>query len=106
MGSITKIIKKTYTNPDTGEIVPYKRLAIVGVIDGETRTLEIKLERTELLLAEMLLNSTETPIEAMTVKSMPAKSQHVPLDMSGKSQQPNNETLQAHADFQDGFEPQ
>jgi len=54
-----EIIKKTFNNEATGQIVEYERLAIIGSIGGVTQTLEIKLEKTELMLAKMLLNSTE-----------------------------------------------
>lgn len=53
------IVNKTYTNPDTGEITPYKRLAISGEIGGKTHTLELKLTKAELLSLEMILSTTE-----------------------------------------------
>lgn len=53
-------------NNDNGEIIPYKRLCISGIINGETQTLQIKLSPTEELLAKMLLESEEEPLETVT----------------------------------------
>jgi len=54
-----QIIKKTFNNEATGQAVDYERLAITGIIGGSVQTLEIKLEKTELMLAKMLLDSKE-----------------------------------------------
>jgi len=58
MATIT-ILEKTFKDKDSGENISYNRLAIIGSINGETHTLEIKLEPTQLMLAKMLLASTE-----------------------------------------------
>lgn len=49
-----KIITKEFIS-DTGEITPYRRLAIIGEIQGEPYTLELKLNKSELMLADVLL---------------------------------------------------
>jgi len=53
------ILKQIYDNPTTGEQIPYERLAISGSLNGETMTLELKLEKSQLQLAKALLNSDE-----------------------------------------------
>lgn len=60
-----RIIKKTFTD-DNGNITPYKRLALIGSISGETHTLELKLSAAELLAAEMILSSNEELTVATT----------------------------------------
>lgn len=57
--AVVKIVDKEYNDDETGRSVPYKRLAITGVLGGEIQTLEVKLGKTELQLAELLLKSTE-----------------------------------------------
>lgn len=78
MPAITKIVTHSFTQDD-GTITPYKRLAIVGVLNGETHTLELKLSKSELSLAQALLSSTDTPITEKELK-------------------------EEHQDFQQGFE--
>lgn len=63
MPAIVKITPHTFLNDETGERVNYKRLSIIGVLNGETRTLQVRLSKTELMLAELLLESTGTPDE-------------------------------------------
>lgn len=46
-------------NDDNGVPVNYERLSISGYVGGEVHTLELKLEKSELLLAKMLLTSNE-----------------------------------------------
>lgn len=48
-----------FNNNETGEIVPYKRLCITGSVNGDSHTLELKLSKEQLVLAEMLLTSKE-----------------------------------------------
>jgi len=67
MATIT-ILEKTFKDKDSGENISYNRLAIIGTINGETHTLEIKLEPTQLMLAKMLLASTEE-LETATHKA-------------------------------------
>jgi len=54
---------------DKGEEVNYQRLCISGYVGGELHTLEIKLEKSELLLAKMLLSSTENKPTTVARKS-------------------------------------
>lgn len=51
------VAKKSYTNEKTGEILPYERLCIGGYVEGVYQTLELKLEKTELLLVKIILAS-------------------------------------------------
>jgi len=53
------IIKNTFNDAKTGLPVTYERLAITGYVGGEIQTLEIKLEKSELMLAKILLSSNE-----------------------------------------------
>lgn len=53
-----KVITQQFTN-DNGEQIPYKRLCITGYLGGEIQTLELKLSKSDLLLAELLLTSNE-----------------------------------------------
>lgn len=55
-----RIISKQFTDDKTGEITPYKRLAIIGSLNGEVLTLEVKLSKAELQLAQALLASEES----------------------------------------------
>lgn len=57
--AIVKIVDMEPFENDKGELVKYKRLCISGYLGGEVHTLEIKLEKSELLLAEILLSSKE-----------------------------------------------
>jgi len=53
-----QVVKKSFTN-DEGRTIPYQVLAIIGTVQGSTHTLEVKLNKTEAMLAEMLLTSKE-----------------------------------------------
>jgi len=53
------IIERIYDNPETGDRIPYKRLAISGEVGGEMYTLELKLQKTELMGAQMILANAE-----------------------------------------------
>lgn len=53
------IVQKSFTDDQTGEITPYKRLALSGSIGGEIMTLEIKLTKAELMLANIIMNNSE-----------------------------------------------
>lgn len=57
--AIVKILKLSFTPEGQDDPVKYERLGLIGVIGGETHTLEIKLEPAELKLAKILLSSTE-----------------------------------------------
>lgn len=57
--ALTQVIKKTFTDPNTGQPIEYERLAIIGVLSGETHTLELKLGSSDLKLAKILLSSNE-----------------------------------------------
>lgn len=61
------VAQKSFIN-DSGEPVNYKVIAITGTIDGITHTLELKANKSELLLAEILLNSTGEPAEVKNRK--------------------------------------
>jgi len=52
----TKISEKAFKNQETGETVRYKRLTIAGEINNETQELDFKLTKSELMLAEILLD--------------------------------------------------
>lgn len=69
MPTIVKITPHTFINDETGERINYKRLSIIGVLNGETRTLQVKLSKTELMLAELLLESTGTPDESTAINT-------------------------------------
>lgn len=58
--AMTKTIvqKKSFKN-EQGSDIEYKVLAIIGTISGTPYTLEIKAGKTELAMAEILLNSDE-----------------------------------------------
>lgn len=60
-----KVIEKEFVEQETQRVVPYKRLAIIGYVGGEIHTLELKLSNTEILMAEMLLNSKEKEPETI-----------------------------------------
>lgn len=53
------IIKHEFTDQETGKITPYERLALSGVVGGEITTLELKLGKSELQLAKIILSSKE-----------------------------------------------
>lgn len=57
--SSVKIVEKVYTPEDGSKPFTYERLAIIGSIDGVEHTLELKLEKSEMLLAKILLASNE-----------------------------------------------
>lgn len=93
MPSIVKITSHTFRNDETNEQVDYKRLSIIGVINGETRTLQIKLNKTELMLAELLLSSTGNPDESNAINTLgDHKEQQLKaaLPESGIDQEPFN----------------
>jgi len=54
-----QVIKKSFTNDETGKVAEYERLAITATISGVPHTLEVKLSNAELLAAKMLLSSEE-----------------------------------------------
>lgn len=54
----------TFNDETTGNVVPYERLVISNVLGGEVQSLQLKLSKSELLLAKLLLNSTEQLPEA------------------------------------------
>jgi len=58
MASIS-LVQHIYTNPETLEQIPYKRLAISGTVGTEEYTLELKLIKTELMGAQMILDNAE-----------------------------------------------
>lgn len=62
------VIEQSFEGED-GKPVKYKRLAITGIIDGELHTLELKLSKSELLLAEILLSSKEERPTTQTRKA-------------------------------------
>ena len=64
-----KVIEKVFVDTETQREVPYKRLAIIGYVGGEIHTLELKLSNTEMLMAEMLLNSKEVEPETIVRKA-------------------------------------
>lgn len=55
--AVVSVIKQSFDDPQTGKPINYERLAIMGYIDGQEYTLELKLTPAELLSAKMLLNS-------------------------------------------------
>jgi hypothetical protein len=55
--ALVQIAKRTFNDEKTGKNVEYERLCIIGYLDGVTHTLEVKLEKSELMLAKILLNS-------------------------------------------------
>ena len=67
------ISKNTFNDKD-GKPVTYERLAIVGYISGEIQTLEIKLEKPELMLAKILLNSED---EAPVIEARKANEEEI-----------------------------
>ena len=68
---------------DKGEVIKYKRLCISGYIGGSLETLEIKLEKSEMLLAKMLLTSTE---DAPTVTAGKATAEERAAFLKGVSE--------------------
>lgn len=59
----TTYIGKFNFEDSNGKQVDYERLCISGYVSGEIFTLELKLEKSDLLLAKMLLKSDEkTPV--------------------------------------------
>lgn len=64
-----EVVPKVYNNPDTGEKVDYERLVITGSMDGISHSLELKLEKSELLLAKILLASKEETVSSTRAAS-------------------------------------
>lgn len=62
------IITKNFIDEKTGNPVNYERLQITGWLDGVQHTLELKLEKSELLLAKILLSSQESAPETSVRK--------------------------------------
>jgi len=52
--AVVKIVRHEFTDRETNKVTPYERLAIIGYVGGEVHTLELRLEKSELLLAKML----------------------------------------------------
>lgn len=72
-----QIITKQFTNEETGRVIDYERLAIIGNIDGLPYTLEIKLSPAETIAAKMLLVSGGTPATVATRKANEQEAPHV-----------------------------
>lgn len=72
-----QIIKKQFTNEETGRVIDYERLAIIGNIDGLPYTLELKLEPAELIAAKMLLASNGNVSTVETRKANSDETPHV-----------------------------
>ena len=58
--AVVKVVQMEPFPDANGKMVNYKRLCIMGVLEGQIRTLEVKLEKSDLILAEILLASTES----------------------------------------------
>ena len=67
--AVVKIVQHEFTDRETNKITPYERLAIIGYVGGEIHTLELRLEKSELLLAKMLLTSKEEEPETTSRKA-------------------------------------
>jgi len=52
-----RIAEKKFVNKETAEVVKYKRMLITGEINGEEQEIEIKLNKSQIMLAEILLQS-------------------------------------------------
>lgn len=52
-------IKKYNFTREDGELIPYSRLVLAGSVNGEILSLEIKLDKTELMLAKLILEQSE-----------------------------------------------
>lgn len=60
-----KIIDKTFVD-DEGKNVDYQRLALIGVLNEEAYTLEIKLSKAEMQMVKAMLLSDIDPADAKT----------------------------------------
>lgn len=50
---------KMFDDPKTGNAVPYDRLVISGYLFGKKRTVELKLDKSQLELVSLLIDSDE-----------------------------------------------
>lgn len=62
MSAVVKVVKKE--SEIDGKPISWNVLSIVGYLAGDYQTLEVKLDRTQAMLAGMLLASDETPGES------------------------------------------
>lgn len=72
-----QIITKQFTNEETGRVIDYERLAIIGNIDGLPYTLELKLQPAELIAAKMLLGASGNAATVGTRKATGDEAPHV-----------------------------
>lgn len=54
-----EIVDKVFNDAETGQIIPYKRLAISGILGGNKQTVEMKVGKTEAQFIQALLDSKE-----------------------------------------------
>lgn len=60
-----KIVNRSFVN-DNGDVVNFKRLLISGVVQGEVQTVELRVNKTEAMLVDMLLKSNESEVKVTT----------------------------------------
>jgi len=84
--AVVKIIEHQFQN-EAGQPVKYERLAIIGYVSGEVHTLELKLEKSEILLAKMLLNSEEE--KPLSVISSPSPEEKAAFDENVNRKMPD-----------------
>lgn len=95
-----KIIDKIFVNEE-GREIPYKRLSVSGVINGEVNTLEIKVTSTEAMLMEMLLKGDQPVQNVVPVRTSESKQADLVAEAEKAEREAENKEIVD--DFQSGF---
>jgi len=61
---------KTFDDPKTGNVIPYDRFVIKGYVLGKLREVALKLEKNELAMVSMIMDSTEQKPTVETHKAL------------------------------------
>ncbi|AWW06046.1 MAG: hypothetical protein [Inoviridae sp.] len=72
-----QIVRKSFTDTKTGEIIKYDAFEVQGVVYGELMTLQLKLSPTEKMLAKILLASQEEFPTVTTRRADEGEAPHV-----------------------------
>lgn len=64
-----EIITKMFDDPKTGNAVPYDRFVVSGLVVGKMRTVELKLDKNQLEMISMIMDSDEDKLDTITRKA-------------------------------------
>lgn len=58
-----ELITKTFKDKISGESISYERLQCTATVNGKPRVLELKLDNSDVIAVESLLNSSDSNLE-------------------------------------------